>query len=184
MATWAKANPTLANKKKTANPLMKSFNKPAPKPAPATATGGAAKPNPAAATGSSRLAKALSGIKPMKKLGEEYTQFDLILEYLVDSGFPEEEALVVMVNMSGDKQLEILESYLTEEDADKLRDARQVRGGVDGNTNYKRAPRKAEGSKKSPEERKKASQSAYDFVMADLKKKYGDKAIIGNKKKD
>ena len=45
-----------------------------------------------------------------------------------------------MVNMSGEKQMEILESYFTEEDADKLRDMRQERGGVDGNTNYKRAP--------------------------------------------
>ena len=87
MSAWAKANPTLANKKKTPNPLMKSFNKPAASSKPA-----AAKPSPAGATGSSRLAKALSGIKPMKKMSEEYTQFDLILEYLVDSGFPQEEA--------------------------------------------------------------------------------------------
>ena len=99
MAAWAKANPKLANKPKTPNPLMSK-----PKAAPA------AKPSPAGATGSSRLAKALSGIKPMKTTSEEVvSEFDIILSHLLESGFPMEEALIVMVNMSEEKQKKILE---------------------------------------------------------------------------
>ena len=175
MAAWAKANPSLANKAKTPNPLMKKMglNKPAASSAP--------KPSPAGATGSSRLAKALSGIKPMR---EEYTEFDLILEYLVDSGFPKEEALVVMVNMSEEKQLEILESYLTEEDADRIKDMRQERGGVDGNTDYKRPARPSNSSStKSKEEREAASKRAFEATKAALEKQYGKGSIVSSKKK-
>ena len=166
MAAWAKANPKLANKPKTPNPLM---SKPV------------AKPTPAASTSSSRLNKALSNIKPMK---EDVSEFDLIIEYLVDSGFPKEEALKLMVNMDEGKRLEILESYLTEEDADKLRDFRQERGGVDGNTDYKRAPRPSAGGKeKSKEEREAASKRAFEATRAAIEKQYGKGAIMGDKKK-
>ena len=170
MAAWAKANPKLANKPKTPNPLMSK-----PKAAPA------AKSAPAASGGSSRLNKALTGIKPMK---EDVSEFDLIIEYLVDSGFPEEEALKLMVNMDESKRLEILESYLTEEDADKLKDFRQERGGVDGNTDYKRAPRPSAGGKeKSKEEREAASKRAFEATRAAIEKQYGKGAIMSDKKK-
>ena len=55
---------------------------------------------------SSRLNKALSSV------GEEmeFDSFDFILEYLVDSGFPQQEALVIMAEMSEEKREEILEN--------------------------------------------------------------------------
>ena len=89
-----------------------------------------------------------------------------------------------MVNMDEGKRLEILESYLTAEDADKLRDFRQERGGVDGNTDYKRAPRPSAGGKeKSKEEREAASKRAFEATRAAIEKQYGKGAIMGDKKK-
>jgi hypothetical protein len=40
----------------------------------------------------------------------EFDSFDFILEYLVDSGFPQQEALVIMAEMSEEKREEILEN--------------------------------------------------------------------------
>ena len=111
-AAWAKANPSLANKKKTANPLMKKMglSKPAA-PKPETKPAPTAKPSPAApapaAKPMSRIAKATSNVKPMKPMKED---FDIILEHLVESGFGPDEALKIMVEMSAEKREEILEN--------------------------------------------------------------------------
>ena len=61
---------------------------------------------------------------------------------------------------------------------DRLRDRRMERGGVDGNTNYRRPPSTATGPKKKPSGN---SMSAFDKVVGDLKKKYGDSAIRAKK---
>ena len=61
---------------------------------------------------------------------------------------------------------------------DRLRDRRMERGGVDGNTNYRRPPSTATGPKKKPSGN---SMSAFDKVVGDLKAKYGDKAIMAKK---
>ena len=66
---------------------------------------------------------------------------------------------------------------VNEEDADRLRDRRMERGGVDGNTNYRRPPSAATGPKKKPS----SGMSAFDKVAGDLKKKYGEKAIYAKK---
>ena len=67
---------------------------------------------------------------------------------------------------------------VNEEDADRLRDRRMERGGVDGNTNYRRPPSTATGPKKKPSGN---SMSAFDKVAGDLKKKYGAGAIYAKK---
>ena len=61
---------------------------------------------------------------------------------------------------------------------DRLRDQRMERGGVDGNTNYRRSPSTATGPKKKPSGN---SMSAFDKVAGDLKKKYGAGAIYAKK---
>lgn len=66
-----------------------------------------------------------------------------------------------------------------EETEDSLRDKRMERGGVDGNTNYRRpAKNVATGPKKKPSGN---SMSAFDKVVGDLKAKYGDKAVMAKK---
>jgi hypothetical protein len=67
-----------------------------------------------------------------------------------------------------------------EETEDSLRDRRMERGGVDGNTNYKKpAPKFAPG----PSKKKYDGMSALDYVKADIRKKHGKGAIIDTKKK-
>ena len=132
MGTWAKANPKLAAKVKS---------KPAaPKPQASSGSSGS--------TGSSRLDKALSGIKKFeeqaladspaanvvsasapdakeafpkdrverakkqapqstKKEEVEVDSFDVILEYLTDKGFPQEDALQLMATMDDEKREKI-----------------------------------------------------------------------------
>ena len=176
-------------KPKTANPLMKDLQKRMPKPA-APKPSVAPKPT-ATAKPMSRIAKATSNIKPMK-FNEEVTEFDLILAHLTESGFAEDEALKLMINMDAAKRQEIIESYLTEEESDALKDRRQERGGVDGNTDYRRAPKAApKGEKKGKTAMQKDAEAKYgkgasamDIVRAKIKAQHGDKAIMDTKKKE
>ena len=75
---------------------------------------------------------------------------------------------------------------IPEEASDAMKDRRQERGGVDGNTRYDKP---AKGIKKGPmtdEEKKKskkAQKSAMDFVKAEIRAKYGKGAIMDTKKK-
>ena len=62
---------------------------------------------------------------------------------------------------------------------DSLRDKRMERGGVDGKVRYDKAPKFASGPKKKSSG---DSMSAFDKVVGDLKAKYGDKAVMANKK--
>jgi hypothetical protein len=67
-----------------------------------------------------------------------------------------------------------------EETEDSLRDRRMERGGVDGNTNYKKpAPKFAPG----PSKKKYDGMSALDMVKAEIRKKHGKGAIVDTKKK-
>ncbi len=69
------------------------------------------------------------------------------------------------------------EEVVNEEGADKLKDRRMERGGVDGNNRYNKAPGKPNLAGKKPS----SGMSAFDKVAGDLKKKYGDKAIYAKK---
>jgi len=77
--------------------------------------------------------------------------------------------------MSGGRRKTVDESS-----EDSLRDRRMERGGVDGNTNYRKTPPKfAPG----PSKKKYDGMSAVDMVKADIRAKYGKGAIIDKKKK-
>ena len=67
-----------------------------------------------------------------------------------------------------------------EETEDSLRDRRMERGGVDGNTNYRKSPNFAKGPVKKKQD---SGMSALDRVKADITSKYGKGAIIDTKKK-
>jgi hypothetical protein len=83
------------------------------------------------------------------------------------------------------------EEFINEEEADRLRDRRMERGGVDGNTRY---PSKSSGGggkkpegktwvQKQMEKEHGKGKSALDIVKAQIRAKHGDKAIIDTKKK-
>ena len=69
------------------------------------------------------------------------------------------------------------EEVVNEEGADRLKDRRMERGGVDGNNRYDKAPGKPNLAGKKPS----SGMSAFDKVAGDLKKKYGEKAIYAKK---
>ena len=95
------------------------------------------------------------------------------IEYLLDKRFAHnlESAEVIYAHMSDQwKQIVNEEAY------DKLKDQRMMRGGVDGNNRYDRAPKPSGG------QRKQSSMKAFDSVVSDLKKQYGDKAIMASKR--
>ena len=80
-----------------------------------------------------------------------------------------------------------------EETEDSLRDKRQERGGVDGNTRYDRAPKAPNTKKfgtgktavqKELEKRHGKGASAMDIVKAEMEKKYGKGAVMSTKKKE
>ena len=96
------------------------------------------------------------------------------IEYLIDNRFAHnrESAEAIYAHMSDQwKQVVNEEAY------DKLKDQRMMRGGVDGNNRYDRAPKPSGG------QRKQSSMKAFDSVVSDLKKQYGDKAIMAKKSK-
>ena len=163
MAAWAKANPTLA-KKPTTKPSPPSSS-PTTKPAPTAST----KPM-------SRIAKATSGIKPMRE------DFDIILEHLIESGFGFDEAIQMMVEMSAEKRQQILEGSCGETE-DSLKDKRMERGGVDGNNRYDKKSNVPTLADKKGKKTEYDGMSAMEKVKASIRSKYGDGAIKDTKKK-
>ena len=201
MAAWAKANPALAAKKAqrdstrgtsaTTNPLMKDMKSrmPAPKPVKPAAKP-TATPNPAKPTAGAQAAMKASPLKLNNST--DLSAFDVILEHLVEQGFPVDEALKLMVNMSEEKREKIL-STLSEEEADRLRDRRMERGGVGGNQRYDRAPKPANTKKfgsgktmaqKAMEKKYGKGKSAMDIVRAEIEAKHGKGAIMDTTKKE
>ena len=164
MAAWAKANPSLA-KKPTTKPSPTSSS-PTTKPAPTAST----KPM-------SRIAKATSGIKPMKE------DFDIILEHLIESGFGFDEAIQMMVEMSAEKRQQILEGSCGETE-DSLKDKRMERGGVDGNNRYDKKSNVPTLADKKGKKTEYDGMSAMEKVKASIRSKYGDGAIKDTKKKE
>ena len=88
------------------------------------------------------------------------------------------------------------EEVINEEDADRLRDRRMERGGVDGNTRYGSkssgggAKRKLSNAElginpkaKTAYQKQHAGKSALDIVKASIEKKYGKGAIVDTSKK-
>ena len=69
------------------------------------------------------------------------------------------------------------EEFIKEEEADRLRDRRMERGGVDGNTRYPSKPSGGGAKRKSPEEIRAAQKKALDIVKGQITAKYGKGAI-------
>ena len=70
---------------------------------------------------------------------------------------------------------------VSEEEADRLRDRRQMHGGVDGNTNYKRPGTgvRTLADKQSKPKPHPTKKSAIETVAAELRARYGGSAVIG-----
>ena len=70
---------------------------------------------------------------------------------------------------------------VSEEDADRLRDRRNMHGGVDGNTNYKRPGTgvRTLADKQSKPKPHPTKKSAIETVAAELRARYGGSAVIG-----
>ena len=77
---------------------------------------------------------------------------------------------------------------VNEEDTDRLRDRRNMHGGVDGNTNYKRPGTgvRTLADKQSKPKPHPTNKSAIETVAAELRARYGGSAVIGGslKKKE
>jgi hypothetical protein len=168
--------------------------KPTTTPAPATTAKPtpAAKPTPTARRPLTSAAPPTTGAAAtdkLKKFTEGVDVFDVILTHLIEQGFSDDEALVLMTSMSEEKRQQML-SLINEEESDALKDRRQERGGVDGNTDYRRPAKSApKGEKKGKtplqkdaEEKYGKGASAMDIVRAKIKAQYGDKAIKDTKK--
>ena len=106
-------------------PAVKTVKDAMPKAAPSSGAQAAMKAAPM-----SRIAKATSNIKPMKE------EFDLILEHLMEQGFPQEEALKLMVNMSEEKREQILEMRHRDAKTGEVTDKPEI-----GKTYYTDGPR-------------------------------------------
>ena len=104
--------------------------------------------------------------------------YEVIKNYLLEKKFAttDEEANAIILNME-----ESWFQQINEEEADRLRDRRMERGGVDGNTNYRKSPKFASGP--TGGKKKYDGMSAVEKVKADIEKKYG-KGAIYTKKKD
>ncbi len=74
------------------------------------------------------------------------------------------------------------QAVFSEEESDRLKDRRMERGGVGGNVDYSKAPKyDKETSEWGKKKKKDGEMSAFDKVVADLKIKHGDKAIMARK---
>jgi hypothetical protein len=107
MATWSKANPSLANKPKTPNPLMKDMPGDTLKKAQEA-------PKPQMSARAQALkAGGPSGSARSRVLNQDVDIFDLIKGHLIGEGYAEteENALIMMANMSEDWRSSILDTY-------------------------------------------------------------------------
>jgi hypothetical protein len=77
------------------------------------------------------------------------------------------------------KQKAMGESMINEEDYDRMKDRRMERGGVGGNINYRKPVSGSTAGKKKPD----TGMTALELVKAQIRAKYGDKAIMDTKKK-
>ena len=219
MASWAKANPKLAAAKKqrdstrgtsaSSNPMMRDLAKRMPKPvapvkaatpAPAARPTPAARPAPAAAPAAKRPltptaapktgAAATSALKKFTAKEEVVDVFDTILAHLIEQGFGDDEALILMTSMSEEKRQQML-ALISEEGSDAMKDKQLENGGHAARSDYDRPTRNpATGDKKKGEtplqkaakEKYGAGASAMDIVRAKIKAQHGDKAIKDTKK--
>jgi hypothetical protein len=76
------------------------------------------------------------------------------------------------------RQQQQQEEFVSEEDYDRIKDERMMRGGVDGNTNYRKPPKTTSAKPVDPEHRKKIAQKALDLVRQQTISKYGKGSLM------
>ena len=76
------------------------------------------------------------------------------------------------------KEVQQQEEFVSEEDYDRMKDERMMRGGVDGNTNYRKPVKSGSSKPVDPEQRKKVAQKALELVRQQTMSKYGKKSLM------
>ena len=123
MATWAKANPTLAKAQQerdrtrgtsaTSNPMLRDSSSRLPSPSKATQTPATPKPDTsqgrAISKSPSKIDTKIDKVKPVKPVSEGIDVFDIVYNHLVESGFHFSEASDLMLEMDVEKIIRILE---------------------------------------------------------------------------
>ena len=191
----AKPQPITKNTNITGNKASSFTSSGGAKAAAAKPTPAAVKPTPAkrpltSAAPPKTGAAATNALNKFTKEETEIDVFDTILAHLIEQGFGDDEALILMTTMSEDKRQQML-ATIFEEESDKLKDSHLERGGHAARSDYNRPTRNpATGDKKKGEtplqkaarEKYGAGASAMDIVKAKIKAQYGDKAIKDTKK--
>jgi hypothetical protein len=70
------------------------------------------------------------------------------------------------------------EEFVSEEDYDRMKDERMMRGGVDGNTNYRKPAKTGSSKPVDPEQRKRIAQKALELVRQQTISKYGKGSLM------
>ena len=70
------------------------------------------------------------------------------------------------------------EEFVSEEDYDRMKDERMMRGGVGGNINYHKPTKSGDSKEVDPEQRKKVAQKALELVRQQTMSKYGKKSLM------
>ena len=125
--------------------------------------------------------------KSEKKEGEKDGTFDALRTMKPDPEKDDPRSMPTKINLAKNKLRAMglkmsydMEGEMTEATEDSLRDRRMERGGVDGNVDYKRAPKPTNTAGKK---KKYDGMSALDIVRAQIQAKHGKGAIMDTKKK-
>ena len=114
---------------------------------------------------------------PTKEVGEGYAPGDIDQKVGAVTAIPKKDRDAARDRLLAKAKAK--REKMKEETEDSLRDKRMERGGVDGNTNYKKpAPKFAPG----PSKKKYDGMRAVDRVRDDIIKQYGKGALINKKK--
>jgi hypothetical protein len=76
------------------------------------------------------------------------------------------------------KEVQQQEEFVSEEDYDRMKDERMMRGGVGGNINYRKSVKSGSSKPVDPEQRKKVAQIALELVRQQTMSKYGKKSLM------
>ena len=118
-----------------------------------------------------------AGNAPTKEVGEGYAPGDIDQKVGAVTAIPKKDRDAARDRLLAKAKAK--REKMKEETEDSLRDKRMERGGVDGNTNYKKpAPKFAPG----PSKKKYDGMRAVDRVRDDIIKQYGKGALINKKK--
>ena len=118
-----------------------------------------------------------AGNAPTKEVGEGYAPGDIDQKVGAVTAIPKKDRDAARDRLLAKAKAK--REKMKEETEDSLRDKRMERGGVDGNTNYKKpAPKFASG----PSKKKYDGMRAVDRVRDDIIKQYGKGALINKKK--